>query len=304
MELRFALQCAVHRLGYCHRCVRVRAVADEVGKPGRWGHAAGVVLEDSRRPRYFGFGQSRSSMSGPNTSQVLANSFGETAMRGNVGAIATKCGRLGSRWRFFRSIEWRSESRASFLSSSPMHGLMELPNICPTLGPAAKGIPVDVVGVREVKHRTPGCSDRSRCCAVGGQDFAGLGVANPGASVQRYWLEPPDVLTSLSQRGANAVNRWGTTWDCSHCSAQLRGQHGTPENHPRLTSRQVVAGLRLGHTDTWKRLSFSRRVWSKAARDVEGFLGFLRVSGRLGGPQGGRRSSQAARHPSGKQAGM
>ena len=54
------------------------------------------------------------------------------------------------------------------------------------------GIAVDVVGVREVKHRTPRCSDRSRRCAVGGHDFAGLGVAHPVTE-----LMAPQVLDCL-----------------------------------------------------------------------------------------------------------
>ena len=116
MELRFAFHRAVHRFGCGHRwlgsgCSRRSRKAVTPGGDTR------LVL-CSRMPdshRYFGFGHRRSSMSGPNTSQaVLANSLGETAMRGNVGATVTKCGRLGSRWRFFRSIERRSESRASF----------------------------------------------------------------------------------------------------------------------------------------------------------------------------------------------
>ena len=84
---------------------RVRIVVlNEVDKIGRRGNAVSPVLEDARQPAVTrGFGHSRYSMSGPNMSQVLANSFVETAMRGNVGAMAKKCGKFGSRCRFFRN---------------------------------------------------------------------------------------------------------------------------------------------------------------------------------------------------------
>ena len=108
-------------------------------------------------------------------------------MRGNVGAMATRCGKFGSRCRFFRSIDRLSDSRAALLvivADARVDGVAEhLPDVGSggerRSAVGGDGIPVDVVGVREVKHRTPGCSDRSRCCAVGGHDFAGLGVANP-----------------------------------------------------------------------------------------------------------------------------
>jgi hypothetical protein len=110
---------------WCCEC-RVRIVVlNEVDKIGRRGNAVSPVLEDARQPAVTrGFGHSRYSMSGPNMSQVLANSFVETAMRGNVGAMAKKCGKFGSRCRFFRSIDFRSDSSAAFLSSLLIHGLM------------------------------------------------------------------------------------------------------------------------------------------------------------------------------------
>src|SRR6476620_10879137 len=74
---------------WCCEC-RVRIVVlNEVDKIGPRGNAVSPVLEDARQPAVTRvLGHSRYSMSGPNMSQVLANSFVETLMRGNVGAMA------------------------------------------------------------------------------------------------------------------------------------------------------------------------------------------------------------------------